>query len=207
MFDYPLSVPRKTHYSSLGLDPEATTEEIREATEEIVISLKRQKDAVDRQIEEIYNAVPGLKDAYAQNKTLQAEGADADPSSVHAAKKKLAELEQKAETLAPNFRQLRERSSDLELKINDIHRIAFVNPESRLSYEKSMPPLELLKLASCTRDDFTEGKAAVTLLRRELSRFLSELGEEAYHPSDLTRENFSSDFLFNPILDRDHERK
>lgn len=204
MFDYPLPVARKTHYSSMGLDPEATTEEIREATEEITISLKRQKDALDRQIEEIYNAVPGLKDACAENKALQAEGVDADPASVHAAKRKLAELEQRAETVNPGFRQLRERSSDLELKIHEINRIALGNPESRLAYDKSVPPLELLKLAECARDAFTEGKKAVTLLRRELSRFLAQLGEDVYHPSDLTREDFSSDFLFNPFLDTDH---
>ncbi len=201
MFDFPLPVPRNTRYLAMGVDPEATTEEIREATEEFTIELKRQKDAVDNQIETVYRSVEGLKDAYQAVKALHAQGEDADQEKLREAQKRVAELERKAEAVNSHFKHLRERSAGLELKVNEVNRLALHSPEARLAYDKANPPLELLKLAKCTRDEFTDSRVALTLLRRELSAFLTARREEVFQPSDLTREDFSTDFTFNLLLD------
>jgi hypothetical protein len=201
MFDYPLPVPRNTHYLSIGVEPEATTEEIRDASEEIIIELNSQKKAVDLLIGEVYQRVAGLKNAYDAVEALHHQSQEADPGELGLALKTLAQLEQTAAKVNPQFKQLRARAIELELKINEINRLALQNPEARLAYDRSTPPLELLKLASCTLDEFTNNRTAIVLLRRELSAFIANRGEEVFQPSDLTRANFTSDFSFNSILD------
>jgi hypothetical protein len=201
MFDYPLSIPQNTLYSMIGVDPEATTEEIREATEEFTIAVKRQKEEADKKIEGVFKAVAGLKETYQQIKALQGQDQEASLDDLRSAQRKLIGLEQKAEAVSPGFKQLKERSAELELKIHEINRMGLQNPETRLSHDKANPPIELLKLAECAQDQFTNNKVALVLLRRELSEFLKLEGEEVFHPSDLTREDFYSDFDFNPLLD------
>ncbi|HKQ91591.1 MAG TPA: hypothetical protein VJZ77_12955 [Blastocatellia bacterium] len=185
----------------MGVTPEASAEEIRDAIQEVDSSLKKQKEIIEKQIEEVYQAIDGLKNAYAEVKDLQTKAVEADSKELRAARKKLAELEQKAEAVSPNFKRLRESSSHIEMRIHEINRIALGNPKARLAYDRANPPLELLKLGKCARDEFTESKTALALLRRELSEFLAAQGEEVFHPSDLTRQDFSADFIFNPRLD------
>src|ERR1041384_3197047 len=201
MFDYPLPVPRTTHYLSIGVEPEATTEEIRDASEEIIIELNSKKKAVDLLIGEVYQRVAGLKNAYDAVEALHHQSQEADPGELGLALKTLAQLEQTAAKVNPQVKQLRARAIELELKINEINRLALQNPEARLAYDRSTPPLELLKLASCTLDEFTNNRTAIVLLRRELSAFIANRGEEVFQPSALTRANFTSDFSFNSILD------
>jgi len=201
MFDYPLPIPRNTLYSEIGVGPEATTEEIRDATEELKIAVDGQKKTVDAQIEELYEVVPGLRGAYQEIERLQAQTDSAGAEQLRTAQKKLVELEQKAERHNPNFRQLRDRLSEIGLKFNEINQMKVRKPETRVSYDRANPPLDLFKLAKCMRDELADNKIALALLRRELSEFFAARHEEVFHPSDLTREDFSSDFAFNSLLD------
>ena len=74
--------------------------------------------------------------------------------------------------------------------------------EMRLAYDRAHPPLALLKLESCADPVFVDRRTRMFLLRMALSEFLIARQEQVFHPSDLTRGEFSDDFSFNPALDQ-----
>lgn len=76
---------------------------------------------------------------------------------------------------------------------------------ARLAYDRAHPPLALLKLEDCADPVFVDGRAHLFLLRMAISAFLEARQERVFHPSDLSRREFSDDFRFNPVLDRDLE--
>jgi hypothetical protein len=77
--------------------------------------------------------------------------------------------------------------------------------ETRLAYDRAHPPLALLKLEDCADPMFVDERTHLFLLRVAISAFLEARAEPVFHPSDLTRRDFSDDFRFNPLLDRDKE--
>ncbi len=198
MFDYPVPVPRITAYREFGIDPEATPEEIRDAKNEVSSRIAVERSAVERDLEEVYRAVPGLREAQARVRDLQATGRDA---ALREASRTLSEIEQKASRACPGFKALRDRLAELDRRIIDLNRLVLENPEERAIYDQAHPPLALLKLADCSRDGFTKTRTALMLLRREVSSFLEKRGERVLHPSDLIREDFREDFTPNPLLD------
>jgi hypothetical protein len=203
MFDYPLPIPRNTSYQLLDVDPEATAEEISAAQTSIVGALKKEQDAVNRNLKAVYESVPGLEKAYKAVEGLLAKGKQADPAELRRAQVNLAKLEQKAKKIAPGFQELRERFQELGEKIHNINNLGLHDPSIRLAYDMRTPPLSLFKLADCGQAWFKDNTNILYLLRRELSEFITAKGEVVFHPSDLTRQDFSGDFSFNPILDGD----
>jgi hypothetical protein len=204
LFSYPLSLPACTLYEELGLDLAASDDEILSAKAEATIRLQAEKSALDQELEKVYAAVEGLKEAYAELPRIEGES----NLQVRAFRKRLADLERDAQGSDPDFKKKRERAAELELRIHVLNRSALDKPEQRRAYGRAHPPLALLELADGTADSFAEGKTALFLLRRELSRFLAAQGEPVFHPSDFTREDFSSDFHHNPLLDgAEHEHE
>ncbi len=182
MFDYPLPIPRYTLYHRLGLDPWASTEEIREIKAEITGRLTQEKRGIDQQLGQVYAELPDLNrtDLEAQQRTR---------------------LEQRALSMLPDYYALRDRARQLEEEINELNQLPLLSPESRLTYDRRTPPLELLKLADAAPDWFFDNRLALALLRREVADFLALRGEPVYHPSDLTRTDFSGDFTYHPSVD------
>jgi hypothetical protein len=201
MFDCPLPIPQHTQYEELGIAPEAAPDEVREAKTTTVARLEEQKTAAERALNEAYARVPELNDTYNIIERLRRSPENDAPDRLPSAQKKLAKLEQEAIRITPGFKELKKRIAELDSDIRRINRASFDDPEARAAYDKAHPPLSLLKLAGCTRDKFTDNNVALHLARRELSRFLSDRGEKVFHPSDLTREDFSSDFTPNELLD------
>ena len=76
MFDAPLPIVRDSVYEQLGLGPEATTDEVREATLELIVQLKADRQEVDKQIARIHDAIPGLREASEAVKRLASESQD-----------------------------------------------------------------------------------------------------------------------------------
>ena len=97
--------------------------------------------------------------------------------------------------------QLEKEAAELATQINDLNTSPLQTLEKRITYDCENPPLDLLKLRSCTRDELADNATLLSLLRRDIVQFLSEKGEQAYHPSDLTRDDFSDDFVYIPIID------
>jgi hypothetical protein len=105
----------------------------------------------------------------------------------------------------PRCHDLRRRLEDVERRKIRLNQITIDNPEARQQHDREHPPLGLLKIEDAARDAFVENRTAITLLRRELSRFLAARGEEVFHPSDLHRDNFTADMTPNPLLDDAHD--
>lgn len=202
MFDFPLWVPQGTEYDLLGVAPEATSREINEAKAELVLRLRADQAAAKRKLEAVCEALPGLRSVELRVEELRGGAASADPEELGLRLKELAQLEQRASALDPGFRGHREKIAELQRQIEAVNRVSLHGSDERLAYDRRHPPLELLKLPDCTLDEFTTNRRlALSLIRSELSRFLARTGEEVFHPSDLTRQDFSRDFTPNPLLD------
>jgi DNA repair exonuclease SbcCD ATPase subunit len=200
LFGYPIPFPAKTLYEELEIDLGEVDDDVRSAKAEVTNRLLAEKNALVQELEKVYTSVEGLREASAGLAEIQERGEEAEPQA-RELRKRLADLEQEAQRHDPEFREKRRRTAELELRIHAINGKSLDKPEVRRSYDRAHPPLALLELADGTNDAFVEGKTALFLLRRELSRFLAERGETVFHPSDLTREDFSSDFQPNLFLD------
>lgn len=201
MFHYPLPLPRKTTYELLAIGPEATTEEIREAITDLKVALTAEKKVVDQEIAEIHTKLPAIPQLEAQLEAAQKDADTANPEELQRMQRQLRELEKRAAQLHPQYPELCTRREQLGNDILKTSQISLENPTERLNYDRSSPPLELLKLAECRYDTFTDTRLALILLRRELSAFFSSEGERVFHPSDLTREDFRGDFQHHPLID------
>jgi predicted nucleic acid-binding Zn-ribbon protein len=199
MFDFPLPPAPFGLYEQLGLSPEATAEEINEARQELASELQSEKRQVDKQLDEVYQHVDGLREVYGK---LGGENSENDPRAFRAMQSQVAQLEDRACQFNSEYSLLREQAADLERRIHETNLIKLQNPQERLVYDQSHPPLELLKLADCGSGPFDDRKVVVALIRAELSEFFEQAGEAVYHPSDLTREDFTDDFTHDPLLDR-----
>jgi hypothetical protein len=201
MLAFPLFISDTSDYATLGIGPEATSEEINEAKLELIDRIKAIRRQIDRKIDGVYRDVDGLKAASEELKELRGRGDVANPEALRAAELRLAGLEEKARLLAPEFQEWTERSAELERQIHDVNRMGIHKREERLAYDRRNPPFELLQLARPRRDCFSDPRVVLAMLRRELVELLDSRGEDVFHPSDLIRDDFTGDYCFNPILD------
>ncbi len=200
MFDCPIPLPTTSHYDALGVRPEATADELRDAMTELATALRAKKQVVEAELEIVRTAVPGLREAAAEVLQLQTDG-KTDPARVAAAGRTLTRLEGQAVALNPRYRDLCNRERELDEEVLRVNRMALQNTAERLNYDKSNPPFELLKIADCSRDELADPRVVAAVLREEIAAFLTGRGEAVFHPSDLTRTDFTGDFTHNPILD------
>lgn len=200
MFSFPLPLPQNTLYSKLGVDPEASEDELRTAKADFVRGLDRRKATVDSQVEQVFEQVEGLRQAYAEQRDLANKGRGVE-EALAAATRRVHLLEKQALALCPDFARLRQEAEALEAEINEVNSLGLEMPENRLNYDRQNPPLALLKLHEWPRAPFGDNKVALALLRRELAEFLAALGVDVFHPSDLTRQDFYGDFTHSDLLD------
>jgi len=200
MLDYPLILPVKTEYDELSIGPEVGNQEIRTAQHELIEELRARCRAAQTRLQQIYAQVEGLEEALRRIDELR-QNDQTDPMEILNQERRLAELQQTARELDPDFAQLHDRVRELEQQEEAVNRMRILKAD-RADYDREHPPLELLKLENCTRDEFAlDSPLLLWLLRRELGRFLRIRGEAVFHPSDLTRDDFRSDFTKNKYLD------
>ena len=204
MFDLPLPVPSRTTYRDLGVSPDASDDEVRSAKAEAVRRLEAQRNALLKDVNRVRDEVSGLKTAVDDVATLRAAGAEADQAALTRALAKLGDLERAATARDPTYRQQCDRMDALARRIDALNQKALDKPDARLAHDRAHPPLALLRLSACTRDAFVEPRTALFLVRRDVAAWLEAHGSTAYHPSDLTRADFSADFQPNPLLDKEH---
>jgi chromosome segregation ATPase len=212
MFGYPIHLPQNTFYQELGLDPEATKEEVTDAISNRKQELREQMVGIGKKLNDIYAAVPGLKETETEIATLRLENKDDRPAEkegkLRVARNRLDELERKAISFNPEFKHLHSQMQILKQKEEDLNISPFSTPEKRLEYDQQNPPLELFKLSNCQRNDLfdrSRNNICLTILRRELSAYLAKQQEEIFHPNDLTRVDFSGDYSHTPLLDGDNQ--
>ena len=200
MFDTPLPLPHSSEYARLGVTPDATQEEIRGAVNDAERRLAREKRSAQQELEAVYGQVEGLREAYRERDELL--GAEVDADRARQVRERLSALEAKAMGVSPRFRTLRERLERIEDQLKQLSTTPLNRADSRATHDRDHPPLSLVKVEDGARDAFTtEPRVALTLLRREASAFLSRQGETVFHPTDVTRRDFSSDFTYAQLLD------
>jgi len=200
VFDMPLPSAHSGEYARLGVTPDATQEEIRAAVGDAERRLNREKRAAQQELEAVYGQVDGLREAYRERDELL--GAEVDPDRARQVRERLSALEAKAMGVSPHLRTLRERLERIEDQLKQLSATPLNRADSRAKHDQDHPPLALLKVEDGARDAFaTEPRVALTLLRRETSAFLSRQNETVFHPADVTRRDFSSDFTYAQLLD------
>jgi hypothetical protein len=203
LFSYPFIQCRKTFYQELGITPGASPAEIRKAKNNLKAKLNKQKKEKENLLQGVYDKVNGLPDLYTEIESIRHQGKDGDAEILRKNEKTLIALEQKACSINPDYKILREQCRELQEKINEINKLKLENEEERYAYDKEHPPCALLKLEKDEHSIFTPGgrRLALFLLRLELSGFIEENGEACFHPSDLTRKEYINDFTYNKLLD------
>jgi len=201
LFGCELIVPGGSQYSTLGLCPDAHPNDIRDAQRDLTLALQGQKADAERELEVVNAAVPGLKQAVRDHEAAVSCGAGAP--EVRAAERRLAEQQALARAVNQDYQRVVERVRRVEIAINELNLLDLTNPTKRREYDQANPPFELLKFAECERDEMADPATATALLRRAIAAFLEARGEEVYHPSDLTRRDFRTDYTLHPLLDGD----
>lgn len=201
MFDLPFPIPQGTVYERLGLGPDATSHEIREALSEYKNALERRlADCVGR-LEGIRADLPEYRRARQRCDTLASHAGPADPAALHAAEKELKRIERQVVRDFPELEPLSEEVLRLGHEISALNELAMDQTASREAYDASHPPYEILKLADCARSGFPDRRRTLWLVREEVSRYIESQGMLCAHASDLNRHDFRADFTFTPLLD------
>jgi hypothetical protein len=191
MFSYPLPKPINNRYYELGVSPEATLSEIRQAKNEMVAKLQAQITDIQKKMPK---ASPDDESRIQTNQSAtQSEKNRITQDSRHGSEKlpsaKLNELKRKRE--------------QLEQEIKDINSfIAIVESQKkRAEYDRKHPPCALLKIESTSETEFSDLKRILFFIRCEVANYFAERNIPVVHPSDLTREDFQTDFTYNKLLD------
>ncbi len=201
MYDYPLPLPRNTRYDQLGIRPEASEAEVREAKNQLVDRLVQEKKDVEKRLREAYDNVEGLEEAYAALDSLLASPEDPDPTRLAKTQDRLASLEKRALAHHPQLRRDRNRAKELAEQVNEWNALPITRPDKRSEYDRKTPPFEILKLEDCVSHGLSDNRNVISLLRREVTAFLRERDVRPFRCSDLEFGDFSDDFTTDPLLD------
>ncbi len=196
MFDYPIRIPRQSAYAEIGLGPEATPSEIRAAKARLAHEIELALTDLSLRISGIENEVPGLTELRRNLAAL--ESGDATAAEDRAT---LRKLERRAAEIDPHYRDLIQQSRDLRARHERLNALPIDSTEAREKYDGLTPPFRILKLEEGGNVGFMDDARGLRMLREELAEFLGARGVEVYHPTDLTREDFSADFAYRPLLD------
>ncbi|MBN2202418.1 hypothetical protein JW777_10720 [bacterium] len=204
MFHFPLILSRDTSYAKLGLKPDATANDIQDAKGEILQSLGARKQMLEKRRAGIYEAVPGLETARSRLETMNKSAEKTDPSALKKLHSEIAALEKEAVRIDPDFRKIESDLGRIDREVNDINLIELEKREERQKYDLSTPPCILLRFEEFRADVLTDFRTLLFYARKEFSRFLEEEKNiHCFHPSDLTRRIFTSDYEYNQRIDEE----
>lgn len=202
MFNYPLPNAGMTLYHRLGILPTATEQQIRTAIADQKEDLLKRKRGLERKLNRINTEFPELETLKARIESLKKTSTTDAVEALRKAIDEKRSLEKKAETIEPAYRDIISELKEIERKINELNSLKLDNTRERNAYDLRNPPCALLKLKAFEDPLFSEPEVALTIIRREIANFLAEENNMVcYHPSDLTRTDFTADFNYHPILD------
>ena len=197
-FTYP--IPRTSSvYDELGMDATATDQQLGATVTGTIKKLDRERGELQNKIDDAIARIPGFRESLHQEMELAKSNPPAKiPTNL---KTKLTEMHRAVLQIAPDFEYNKQRCREIEAEIKRWKDLSLDTPEHRQKYEQQHPPLALLKLRDCSRTRSADRRAALSLIRREVSAFLEAQGEPVFHPSDLTRRDFRGDYQPNDLLD------
>jgi len=206
LFDRPLPLPAVTAYDDLEIEPDATDLEVKWARQDRIDRLESEKAELEQRLAEVRRQVTGLEEASAAVQELRNREGEAPERELRQVQRRFQELEGAARRIDPEFHSHRKRIAEIGGRIESLNVLALDSHKKRLAYDRAHPPLALLRLSGPAEVGFLDDvRTAFFLLREELSAFLARPAGKVFHPSDLTREDFSSDFT--PYEELDGERE
>lgn len=114
----------------------------------------------------------------------------------------LEKLEGRALQIEPQYLKMIEEMERINKEIVEINNIKLEKPEEKERYDLSTPPCALLHMIDMSIPMFQNTRATHFVLRKEMDAFLEEEKQiSSYHPTDLTRTYFTSDFYRLELLD------
>jgi hypothetical protein len=188
MFKYPFVHAGDSLYNKLGIGPDSQKDEIKKA---INLYVKLTNQHIKNLVELIdLMKVDGLKNSAGDNKTSEnlRQGKD----------------EIKAGLIKAGI-NLDNPENEIERLREEILKVTSFEPgkaDKRDEYDMQFPPAILLRTQYNQPLIYTDKRALFSVLREDLVNFFENTkGLSCYHPSDLSRKDFTSDFRYNEILD------
>jgi len=203
MFKYPLIKPKNTVYHKLGISPVSTAGDIRDAKTDLITSLGEKKKKIEKRRRVVFSQIPELEKLTREVEQAHQQDSKCDPKELNRRHKELARLETEARKIEPGYLRLNQQLEEIDREINEINNLRLESPEVREKYDRSTPPCALLKISRPPFLLFSDRRVTMYLIREEIVRFLEkEKNSPCYHPSDLTRTDFTSDYIYNDLLDK-----
>jgi hypothetical protein len=188
MFDYPFLKIGDNIYSKLGIKPDSRKDEINKA-------IGLYKTVTNKLINQIEEFIELKKD----------EGSDISSLNNDELKTRKKRKESIKTDLIRAGISIIEPKKEIERLKEEILKINSFDPgktEKRDEYDLSFPPAILLRTKYSVPQVYTDKRTLLSVLREDLVSFFENSKKlSCYHPSDLSRKDFSSDFRQNEILD------
>lgn len=182
MFQYPFVSSAKSIYTKLGIGPDSEKNEINKAKDLYIRKINRQLSELKE-----YHELKGQLLSTAENKD---------------------QLLSKTESLKLQLNKegvsTKDKNKEIERLEEEITTINAFDPgkkDKREEYDLYHPPAILLRINYNIPAVYIDKRSQLSILRKDLSRFFNEKNLKVYHPSDLTKTDFSSDYRFNKLLD------
>ncbi|MBN1894615.1 hypothetical protein JW906_08970 [bacterium] len=204
MFDYPIVLSGNTTYARLGLSPDVTDNDILDAKGEKLRLLNLRRQELEKRLAKVFEKFPRLLSAKSKLAALKKGSEKTDQTAYKETLSEIVELEKQAQQADPDYKKLETEIEQIDQKINEINLIKLENNEEREKYDLKTPPCILLKLDPFSAAVLSDPRTRLFHIRKALARFFEEKRNiHCFHPSDLTRRIFLSDYEYNPLLDEE----
>jgi hypothetical protein len=210
MFNYPIILKSETFYSKIGVTPDASASDIRDGIQEIKSNYTSHKVEIQDKISKVMSTVPELHISREVLKSLKKEMMDAKNNDLKELDEKyrkalddVLQNEKKAVDHDPYFKKYEVELNEINKKISDLSLISLEKEADRIKYDMATPPCALIKISEYKPLLFNDSRTFLHNIRTSISCFLEELSMECFHPTDLTRRNFYSDYNRNSLLDQE----
>ena len=189
MFNYPFLRIGDSIYNKLDIKPDCTNDEINKAKSLYISRIKKLINDLRKLVQ--------LKGA--ESSAVKSE--DRDDDKLHEQNKKYIEAGLLREGVS-----LLDPEKEIERLNEEILYVTAFDPgktEKRDEYDILFPPAILLRPDYDIPKVYTDRKTLLYVLREDLVDFFENTRKlKCYHPTDLSRKDFRSDFRPNDILDK-----
>jgi hypothetical protein len=189
MFDYPFLKIGDNIYNKLGVKPDCTKDEINKA-----------KSLYKSQLGKLINDLQMLLELKTAESSVIKPGDNDEHKNQKKSKKNI-----QADLISAGINVV-DPEMEIERLNEEILKINAFDPgktEKRDEYDLLFPPAILLRTGYDIPKVYTDRRTLLFVLREDLVNFFENSKKlRCYHPSDLSRKDFSSDFRPNDILDK-----
>ncbi len=179
-----------TKYSALMLTPAASGSDIALAAEYKKKTAQAALAALHAEMEDLFAPFPGLS-------KLQ----DAMDKRREYDEKQYETLLEKAKKQSPQLLELLQKKRRLEKELETSGEMVFARHDERVAYDDDNAPFAMLKFEDKASGVPADAMETLMLIRRDILAAMEKSAETVYHPSDLTRTDFTGEYTYHKLLD------